>query len=124
MFNNIGAKIKKLAEILSGIGIAISIIAGGAVMSFGSDANSRGDNGGTIIIGLLIMIAGSFLSWIGGFFTYGFGELIERTCLIEERSRNSRGFTGGSRLQQLDLLLAQGLITREEYNQKIAESQS
>lgn len=117
MFYNIGAKIKKLAVTLSGIGITIFLIAGGAVMRLGS-------NNVTIVIGLLIMIVGSFLSWIGSFFTYGFGELIERTCLIEERSRNSSGFTGGSRHRQLDQLLAQGLITQDEYCQKVSDLQS
>ena len=115
MFNNIGGKIKTLANVVALVGIIGSII-GGIALILADDS--------LIATGIIVLLGGSLLSWIGSFFTYGFGELIERTCLIEERSRNSSGFTGGSRHRQLNHLLAQGLITQEEYNQKIAEAQS
>lgn len=115
MFNNIGGKIKTLAKFVAWIGIIGSIIGGIALIAT-DDA--------FIATGIIVLLGGSLLSWIGSFFTYGFGELIERTCLIEERSRISSGFTGGSRHRQLDHLLTYGLITEEEYNQKIAELRS
>lgn len=82
MFNNIGEKIKKLAEIISIIGISISVLAGFIMIIFGAFA----DEGAIIGIGsgFVIMIVGSLLSWIGSFFTFGFGELIENTTVIAE----------------------------------------
>ena len=76
MFNNIGSKIKRLAEIVSVLGILASIIWGivGAQNGFWS--------WGT---GFVIMICGTLISWLGCFFTYGFGDLIETENLILDR---------------------------------------
>ena len=76
MFNDIGSKIKRLAEIVSVLGILASIILGivGAKNGFW--------NWG---IGFLIMICGILISWLGCFFTYGFGDLIETENLILDR---------------------------------------
>lgn len=90
MFTNIGGKIKALAKVVAWIGIIGSII-GGIVVMF--TRHSAG------ILALLVILSGSLISWIGSFFTYGFGELIERTCLIEEhltrRSAARYAFTDG-----------------------------
>lgn len=67
MFNNIGDKIKTLAQVVCWIGVALSVLYGVYIISEGSG------------VGLLVMIFGSLLSWVGSFFTYGFGELIELT---------------------------------------------
>lgn len=69
MFNDIGKKIKKLAELVCGSGIILSIIAGLATIILNEDLT---------LLGILVIIAGSLLSWIGSFFTYGFGELIDK----------------------------------------------
>ena len=71
MYSNIGTKIKRLAQVIAFLGIAIFVIMGIAVMASGED------NG--FLIGLLTMVVGGVLSWIGSFFTYGFGQLIENT---------------------------------------------
>ena len=44
-------------------------------------ANSGGAMVGT---GFAVLIVGSLVSWIGSFFVYGFGELIENTTVIAE----------------------------------------
>lgn len=81
MFDDIGGKIKGLALVTCIIGIAVSVISG-----FGMFA-SNGSFGGIIVI-----IAGSLASWIGSFFTYGFGELIDHTVAIydEVYSKNKK----------------------------------
>ena len=83
MFDNIGKKIKKLAEILCYIGIAISIIIGLVVMFISGSSRSTAP----FFVGLLIMIIGSLFSWIGSFFTFGFGELIDKVTEIERNTR-------------------------------------
>lgn len=93
MYKNIGRKIKILAKIICGIGIAGSVIVGLALILAGSNelgtylVGSLWNMSGTrmIISGILIMIFGSLLSWIGSFATYGYGELIENTALIAKR---------------------------------------
>lgn len=82
MFSNIGSKIKKLAKVVCWIGIVSSVLlailtwAGGAVMNSYSYGHRSDD---TFLPGLLILLGGSFFSWIGAFFTYGFGQLIENS---------------------------------------------
>lgn len=81
MFKNIGGKIKGLAQVICYLGIAISVIAGIFMIGFGSSSY----NGDTMIVmGCVVMIVGSLVSWIGSFFAYGFGELIENTTVIAE----------------------------------------
>ena len=88
MFDNIGSKIMKLAKILCWVGIMLSVIsgivlmaAGGSVSSYSSYGYSRSSGGG-VVAGILTIILGSLASWIGSFFTYGFGQLIENTDAI------------------------------------------
>ena len=65
MFNNIGGKIKTLSVVVTLIGIVASIIIGIAFIT-----NEE------VLIGFVVMLAGSFISWISSFVLYGFGELI------------------------------------------------
>lgn len=74
MFENIGGKIKSLAVVMCGIGIVISVI--GAIAFW---CNHDPYYHPTIAIGFGVLIGGCVGSWIGSFFTYGFGELIEMT---------------------------------------------
>lgn len=73
MFDNIGGKIKTLAEVGCRLGITLFVLA--AIL-----IGMQGD----IFTGLLVLVLGSLGTWIGGFFTYGFGELIENTTRIHE----------------------------------------
>lgn len=81
MFGNIGGKIKGLATAISVIGIGVSVICGIIMIIAGG---ATGDSGVTIGMGFAVMIIGSLLSWVGSFFAYGFGELIENTTVIAE----------------------------------------
>lgn len=67
MFDNIGGKIKSLAQVVTVIGIIASIIIGLIFMA----------NAG--FIGFIVMAIGILFSWISSFITYGLGQLIENT---------------------------------------------
>ena len=70
MFTNIGSKIKALAQIVCWAGIIGSVISGIAIIE---DAG---------VLGLMIILLGSLISWISSFAVYGFGQLIENTDKI------------------------------------------
>lgn len=73
MFNNIGGKIKMLAGVTCALGMIAS--ACGAIALW--TQNSRYTP--TIFLGVLVLGLGCLGSWVGSFFTYGFGQLIENT---------------------------------------------
>lgn len=73
MFDNIGGKIKTLAQVVCWIGIIASVIIGFVMMAQDDD---------TAFAGILIMVLGSLGSWIGSFMTYGFGQLIENSDIL------------------------------------------
>ena len=85
MFDNIGGKIKSLARVVCWIGIISSIITGLITIFVNEDM---------ILTGVLLAVIGSFLSWIGSFFAYGFGQLVENS----------------------DTLVAQNMCPREHVN--------
>ena len=73
MFDNIGCKIKALAQVICWIGIIASVIIGFVLIVQDED---------TAFIGILTMILGSLGSWIGSIMTYGFGQLIENSDIL------------------------------------------
>lgn len=75
MFENIGGKIKTLAQVTALIGIVSSVIAG-IVLMYTT----------LFLIGLAVLLFGSILFWISSFVLYGFGELIEKTNKIAENT--------------------------------------
>ena len=75
MFENIGGKIKGLAKFICWLGIIGSVIYGIMMLSMNSRYNP------TILPGIMIMVGGSLVSWIGSFFTYAIGEIV---CLLEK----------------------------------------
>ena len=86
MFNNIGGKIKLLAKILCWVGIVLSVITGVAILASGNTAyvtiNGEYTTVSNVPTGISIIVVGCLLSWIGSFFTYGFGQLIENSDII------------------------------------------
>lgn len=79
MFNNIGKKIKTLVMVVFVIGCIGAVIT--MVSIWLNIPNVSHYNGGTGILlffgGLLAGILAFLLSWIGSFFLYGYGELID-----------------------------------------------
>ena len=76
MFNNIGEKIKALAEVTCVLGMIAS--ACGAVALWAQNDPYTP----TIFLGVLVLGLGCLGSWVGSFITYGFGQLIENTDSI------------------------------------------
>lgn len=77
MFSNIGRKIKILAMVLCGIGVFISIVYGVyLIVSYFTDERLGSP---VLIAGLIILVIGSLLSWVGSFVLYGFGQLVENS---------------------------------------------
>ena len=71
MFENIGGKIKILAKVICWIGIIASVISAIALWTADSSYSP------TIALGFGVLIGGCLASWIGSFFAYGFGELVD-----------------------------------------------
>jgi len=65
MFTNIGKKIKTLAKVITWVFIVFSVILGICMFSF------------NVPVGILFMVFGSVVAWVGSFILYGFGELID-----------------------------------------------
>ena len=82
MYKNIGQRIKELAQLNAGIGIAVSIVIGVKFIFSGIE------NAPEIVLGVLIILLGSFLSWISSFVLYGFGQLVDNSDLIAEKIMN------------------------------------
>lgn len=72
MFDNIGGKIKATAKVFCWITIIASLILG-ILMLYG---NAFG--------GVVFIIIGPLFAWIGSFVLYGFGELVENSCIQTE----------------------------------------
>ena len=93
MFKNIGKKIKKLAAVMCIIGIVLWVIVGiGLMLSNMTTASligasaSAGTVIASIIAGVLVMVIGSLLSWISSWLIYGFGELVDNSCKIANKT--------------------------------------
>lgn len=80
MFDNIGSKIKKLAELLCWIGMLLSII-GGVILMYAVDS--------LVPVGTAIVFIGPLLSWISSFVLYGFGELVENSAVAAGKNETN-----------------------------------
>ena len=113
MYNNIGQKIKHFAMTLFVIGTVCSILMGSYIVIF-SDLDMAA-------VGILVVIIGSFLSWVSTFLLYGFGELIEKATEIADNTKiynfhpQEQSDSEFERLIKIEKLYSQGLITEDEY---------
>lgn len=82
MFDNIGGKIKTLAMVLCVIGMIVSLVFAIVLWSQNDEYNYvTRTYSNTIPAGFGVLVGGCIASWIGSFFMYGFGELIEETTM-------------------------------------------
>lgn len=113
MFDNIGDKIKTLASVITVLGIIASLITGGVMISA---------NDNLALIGLLIMVLGSLISWISSFLLYGFGQLIENSDKLMKILSPDDAVQvpdTNDRLNTLNSWLRQGLISEEDYLKEV-----
>ena len=121
MFNNIGKKIKTLAAVICWIGIIFSIIGFLVMLIYGAVE----EEGLFIGLSFAVLVVGGFGSWIGSFFTYGFGQLIENSDKIAggkvtvSSSIEETADAESERIAKLKSLKEKGLITEEEYNKAV-----
>ena len=120
MYDNIGKKIKNFA-IWCFVGESVASVIG--AISF--LATQSDDD--YVIPAVIALFLGPIIAFISSWFVYGFGEIIEKLTEIE---RNTRGNTKSrtqlnnddARIEKLESLRAQGLITEEEYQKAIANN--
>ena len=85
MFDHIGGKIKNVAKAVCWSGIVLSIVFGLILLiALSTDSLAIG-----IAVAIPVTVLGAFLSWIGSFTLYGYGELIELTAKIERNTKHS-----------------------------------
>ncbi|MBQ8323707.1 MAG: hypothetical protein IJX82_00970 [Clostridia bacterium] len=118
MYDNIGGKIKSLAKTLSILGaIATAIL---AIVLLCLDDK-------LLPFGVILLFFGPLFSWISSWLLYGFGELVENACTIEreayskEKNHKVSMSVNSERINEIQKLRAQGLLTEEEYQQAIAK---
>jgi hypothetical protein len=88
-----------------------------------------------ILYGLLVMVVGPIIAWVSSWLLYGFGELIDKASDIERNTRSGAKKSeakektkeepkaDSKRLNKIEKLHTQGLITDEEYQQAISKKQ-
>lgn len=118
IFDDIGNKIKAVAWICFGLGIISSFLLGIYSASIVSSDISP------IVTVILVSAIGSLLSWVGSLFIYGFGQLIENSdVLVADKmshiTANNVPDTLEEKIAVLTRCRQQGLITEEEYRQKV-----
>lgn len=113
MFKNIGKKIKLLAQIVTWIQIVIYFVLAMALLD------------DMPLLGLAILIIGIGLAWLSSFLLYGFGQLIDNTDKLVKLTINPENlehvYIDENTLSELKKWREAGLITEEEYQQKIKE---
>ncbi len=77
MFDDIGGKLKGLAKVTTILGIISSVLSG-IVQAIDQP-----------LAGILTMVLGSVLFWIGSFTIYGLGQLIENTDELVKQGRQA-----------------------------------
>ena len=76
MYENIGKKLKGLALAVFIIMFILSIVGGAIIIIVDDDL---------VAVGIVVMLVMPLVAWISSWFLYGFGELIDKVCDIEER---------------------------------------
>ena len=82
MFNNIGEKIKVVAQFITWLGIIASVLICLVLASTGGDES--------IGLGCVFLIVGCIGSWLSSLLLYGFGQLIENSDIIASKYNSSR----------------------------------
>ncbi len=75
-----------MASVIAWVGIIGSVIGGLSMMAMGSDEG--------FFFGILMAAIGSIVSWIGSFFAYGFGQLIENSDKLVQLQQGSNPGAG------------------------------
>lgn len=103
MFDNIGKKIKTLAQVICVLGIIASAIGGIILWITGGGLG--------FVISLVAIPISAVVSWVGSFGLYGFGQLIENTdILVAQNEKKSKESNNSERRD--------GVVIGEKYVEK------
>lgn len=80
MYKNVGGKIKGQSKTVAIIEAFLTLIMASSFM-FTDDEKMVG-------VGVLVIVIGCLAAWVSSWLLYGFGEIVEKVCLIEEHTRN------------------------------------
>ena len=117
MYSNIGGKIKSLAKWTFIVEAIAAVIAGIAVIIDSED----------FLLAFALILLGPIVAWVSSWVLYGFGELVDKACDIErntrggERKSEAQAKVDSERINKIERLRSQGLITEEEYQQAISK---
>ena len=123
MFENVGNKIKIVAQILCYIGIVGYIIAG--IVMLVKAADSYYDEELYNILGWTFLILGPIASWLNSLLLYGFGVIVNNNDVCAnkkdyiEKNIYPKQTPNNEKLQVLDELLKNNLISKDEYEEKV-----
>ena len=120
MYDRIGGKIKGLAKALFIVTAIAEVITGFAIIANDEDM---------ILLGFLVIVVGPIIAWISSWLLYGFGELIDKVSEIalftggNESNFEPQETIDSERINKIEMLRSQGLISEEEYQQAISKEQ-
>lgn len=118
MFDNIGEKLKTLARVLFWVELCAFIISGLIIFA---------DVGELDWGSFLCLFVGPIAAWVGNFAMYGFGELIDKVGKIERKLHSDENVSAtqskihSDRIEKLEKLRSQDLITEEEYQEAVSK---
>lgn len=110
MYENIGKKLKGLAIAVFIIMLILSIVGGAIIIIVDDDL---------VAVGIVVMLVMPLVAWISSWFLYGFGELVDKVCDIEERNRRQEQ----DAVQQQKLTLAAELAKLKQTVHKMPVKQ-
>lgn len=93
MYYNIGGKLKGLAIVMFVCGFIASIFMGISLMVMDDSL---------ILLGILLIVLGAFVSWISSLALYGFGEIIQKLTAIEKNTRCFKSLKNDSNAENED----------------------
>jgi hypothetical protein len=124
-FNDIGKKIKKIAEITFKVMTVLYLIAAVFFVIYAiTDAWFE-----MLLPAIGCVLLGPALSWLSMVPLYGFGELIDKASETARNTRNGQNKSEAQskleseRINKLEKLRSQGLITEEEYREAVSKEQ-
>ena len=121
MFDNIGSKIKSYAKANFWIETIASVLLGIILLAIASETYSDLEEIYTII-GIVFLLGGPATAYITSIFLYGFGQLVENSDVLATKKNKgtvSSVSTTDDKINTLKKWKEQGLITEEEYKQKM-----
>ena len=113
-----GSRLKNIAKRIVNIGMIVIVFAGAVLLYIGVDY----DIGSLIVGGIVLLTACPALAWVLSWILRGLGELIDKMSEIAQNTQGGEKIeTYCERLNKIENLRAQGIITQEEYQAKRTE---